>query len=45
MSSRLEAATKKYGVPMLITGEIFNLMTPKNKQFMRHVDRVIDAGE
>lgn len=29
LSSRLEAATKTYGVSILISGQLFQLMTPK----------------
>lgn len=43
MSSRLEAATKAYGSLMLITGEVYNLMT-KNRSNLRQVDRVIPVG-
>lgn len=31
MSSRLEAATKQFGTNILISGELAELMTPKNK--------------
>lgn len=44
MASRLEAGTKAYGVPMLITGEVYNLMT-ENKTNLRHIDRVRPTGE
>lgn len=39
-SGRLEAATKHYGVPMLISESIYQLMTPKNKEHLRQVDLV-----
>lgn len=44
MASRLEAATKGYGASMLITGDVYNLMT-KNKNNLRHIDRVVSTGE
>jgi len=28
MASRLEAATKQFGVPLLISGQLINIMTP-----------------
>jgi len=43
MASRLEAGTKEYGVPMLITGDIYKLMT-ENRNYLRQVDRVIFEG-
>lgn len=44
MASRLQAATKQYGIPILITGEIYDLMVTKNKEYLRHIDRVIAKG-
>ena len=40
MSSRLESATKCYGVSILISGELYDLMTYKNKDYLRQVDEV-----
>ena len=40
MSSRLEGATKQYGVPILISGDMYELMTLKNKEHLRQIDRV-----
>lgn len=31
MSGRLEAATKAYGVPLLITGQLFDIFTPETQ--------------
>ena len=31
MASRLEGATKAYGIPILISGDLYDLMTLKNK--------------
>lgn len=44
MASRLEGATKGYGASMLITGDVYNLMT-KNRNNLRHIDRVVPTGE
>ena len=44
MAARLEGATKQYGAHMLITGDVYNLMT-NNKQYLRHVDRVMPTGD
>jgi len=35
MASRLEAATKQFGVPLLISGELINIMTPKARSHTR----------
>lgn len=40
MASRLEGGTKEYGVPMLITEDVYKLMT-ENKRHLRLIDRVI----
>ena len=46
MSSRLEGATKQYGVPILISGDMYELMTLKNKEHLRQIDRVsVKEGE
>lgn len=39
-SGRLEAGTKQYGVPMLISESLYQLMTLKNKEQLRQVDMV-----
>lgn len=38
MSSTLEAATKAFGTPILLTGELFNTFTDKTKDHMRQID-------
>lgn len=43
MASRLEAGTKEYGVPMLITEDVHKLMT-ENRRYLRLIDRVIFEG-
>lgn len=44
MSSRLEAATKQYGVPLLISGPLHKLMTPETQSCARRIDRVTVKG-
>lgn len=44
MASRLEAATKQFGVPILISGEIVEQMTPKCRKYVRMIDRVTVKG-
>lgn len=44
MSSRLEAATKQFGANILISGELADLMTLKNKELLRRIDRVTVKG-
>lgn len=36
----MEAATKGYGVPLLISGDLYNVMTIKNREYLRKVDKV-----
>lgn len=46
MAGRLEAATKHYGVALLISGEVYELMTMKNREKLRHIDKVeVKQGE
>lgn len=44
LASRLEAATKQYGVPLLISGQLCDLMSPGSRQHVRRVDRVTVKG-
>ena len=44
MASRLEAATKQFGVPLLISGELVAAMTPFAADKMRMIDRVTVKG-
>ena len=44
MASRLEAATKQFGVPLLISGELVDAMTPFCAEKCRMIDRVTVKG-
>jgi len=44
ISARLEAATKQYGVPILISGQIYEMLTPFVKKFCREIDIVTVKG-
>lgn len=44
MASRLEAATRQYGVNLLISEDLYNMLTPKMKKFCRNIDRVTVKG-
>lgn len=44
MASRLEAATKQLGVHMLLSGQLYDLLTPKCQEYLRHIDTVIVKG-
>lgn len=44
MSARLEAATKQYGVPILLSEAVYDGLTPKTKNLVRKVDRVTVKG-
>eukprot|EP01137_Pigoraptor_chileana_P036750 Opistho-2@32871 len=43
-SSRLEAATKQYGSPILMSGEFVELLSPPFQQMVRKIDRVTVRG-
>ena len=44
MAARLEAATKAYAVPILISGSLYKYFTRKTKQNCRQVDWVVMSG-
>ena len=44
MAARLEAGTKAYGVPILISGAIYKYFTQATKDQCRQVDYVTMAG-
>lgn len=44
MASRLEGATKAYGVPLLVSGPLIEAMTPKCGQECRMIDRITVKG-
>lgn len=44
MAARLEAATKQFGVPLLISGALRNIMSERCRREMRHIDRVTVKG-
>ena len=44
MASRLEAATKQYGVPLLISNELHKILSKKTQRYCREIDRVTVKG-
>jgi class 3 adenylate cyclase len=44
MASRLEGATKQFGVHMLLSGALYKLLTPVCQKYMRHIDTVVVKG-
>ena len=44
MASRLEAATRQYGVDLLLSEDLYDTLTPSLKTFCRLVDRVTVKG-
>jgi class 3 adenylate cyclase len=44
MASRLEAATKQFGVDFLVSEDLYDLMTADMKHFFRNIDRVTVKG-
>jgi class 3 adenylate cyclase len=44
MASRLEAATKQYGVPFLLSGSIYDMLSTQAKMLCRHIDTVTVKG-
>ena len=44
MSSRLEAATKQFGVPLLISSALYDQFSEPLKNYCRYIDRVTVKG-
>jgi class 3 adenylate cyclase len=44
ISARLEAATRQYGVPLLMTNELVHNMSKKVQKICREIDRVTVKG-
>lgn len=44
ISSRLESATRQYGVPMLMSDSLFKLLSQRVQRACRRVDRVVVKG-
>ena len=44
MASRLEAATKQFGVQLLISGQLFIILTESAQKHLRQIDRVTVKG-
>ena len=44
MSSRLEAATRQFGVHILVSGNLIKIMTARTVAYMRHIDTVTVKG-
>jgi class 3 adenylate cyclase len=44
MAGLLEAATKQYGVPLLISGDLYRVMTIDTQEKCRHIDTVTVQG-
>ena len=38
MASRLEAATKQYGVPLLFSGDLYDILSDKMQSYSRVID-------
>ena len=44
IASRLEAATKQYGVPLLVSGEMNDAISDPVQKYLRHIDTVTVKG-
>lgn len=44
MASRLENATKQFGVHLFLSGDVYNILTPHCRYYMRHIDTVVVKG-
>jgi hypothetical protein len=44
MASRLEAATKQYGVPLLVSGALHDIFSEEIKLLCREIDTVTVKG-
>lgn len=44
LASRINAATNQYGLPFLISGELFEILTVQTQSLMREIDCVKVKG-
>ena len=44
IASRLEAATRQYGVSILISGQVQEMLSPNVKKVTREIDKVMVKG-
>jgi class 3 adenylate cyclase len=44
LASRIEAATTQYGLPFLLSGELYKILTKKTQSYMRQIDCVTVKG-
>lgn len=44
LAARLEAASRQYGVPILISGELHSILSPKVQKICREIDTVTVKG-
>lgn len=44
LASRLEAATKQFGIPILISDNLYRLCSFKIQNYLRHIDCVTVKG-
>ena len=44
MASRLEAATKQYGVPILVSGQLIEKLSKEVREICREIDTVTVKG-
>ena len=44
IASRLEAATRQYGVSILISGQVQQMLSPNVKKVCREIDKVMVKG-
>jgi class 3 adenylate cyclase len=45
MAARLEGETKKYGVPILLSGEFYDILSPFVKNYCRLIDKVCTGSK
>jgi class 3 adenylate cyclase len=44
MASNLEALTKSYGIPILLTDRLYTILSPLGKMYCRHIDTISLKG-
>ena len=44
LASRLEAATRQFGVPMLFSGQLYDILSPEMRKLTRQIDCVLVKG-
>eukprot|EP00829_Urostomides_striatus_P014450 TRINITY_DN4284_c0_g1_i2.p3 TRINITY_DN4284_c0_g1~~TRINITY_DN4284_c0_g1_i2.p3 ORF type:complete len:129 (-),score=32.29 TRINITY_DN4284_c0_g1_i2:10-396(-) len=44
IAARLESCTRQYGIPLLISGQVYNMLSPIVQRYCREIDNIMVKG-